>query len=122
MSKNVFHRLLTFCFNSFLYNTFLHLIGCDIRAWGQNQVPKKKIFEGKALIRTGPLPSVRPKPGFDIVNRNQGPISVSVSKPKLFLPKLPGSDWRTRSSCYCENLSTRKQRLSSHTTHCRIFQ
>ena len=31
--------------------------------------------------------SVRPKPGFGIGNRNQGPISVSVSEPKLFFPK-----------------------------------
>ena len=61
---------------------------------------------------------MQPKPsfGFGNQNRKQGP---SVSEPKLFLPKLPGGDWRTRSSCYCENLSTRKQRLSSHTTHCR---
>ena len=28
--------------------------------------------------------SVRPNPGFRIGNRNQGPISVSVSEPKFF--------------------------------------
>ena len=31
--------------------------------------------------------SARPKPGFGIGNRNQGPITVSVSEPKLFFPK-----------------------------------
>jgi hypothetical protein len=28
--------------------------------------------------------SVQPEPGFDIGNRNQGPISVLVMEPKLF--------------------------------------
>ena len=32
--------------------------------------------------------SVRPKLGFGIGNRNQGPITVSVSEPKLFVTKL----------------------------------
>ena len=31
--------------------------------------------------------SVRPKPGFGIGNRNQDQVLVSVSEPKLFLPK-----------------------------------
>ena len=63
--------------------------------------------------------AVRPKPGIGNQNRKHVPIFVPVSEPKLFLPKLPGGDWRTRSSCYCENLSMCNQRLSSHTTHCR---
>ena len=31
--------------------------------------------------------SVQLKPGFGIGNRNQGPILVSISEPKLFFPK-----------------------------------
>ena len=38
-------------------------------------------------VKKGHYISVRPKFGFGIGNRNQGPISVSVSEPKFFFPK-----------------------------------
>ena len=45
------------------------------------------ILNIKVVILSDAQLSVQPKPGFGIGNQNQGPISVSVSEPKLFFQK-----------------------------------
>ena len=54
--------------------------GISLPIFGQTRHQGTMVCLLFLLIRS----SVQPKPGFGIRNRNQGPISVSVSEPKLF--------------------------------------
>ena len=67
--------------------------------------------------------SVRPKPGFGIINRNQD--QVSVSGPKLFLPipKLPPLSFLILFSCFlCFVLDTCQVIQSNHDAFVQIIR
>ena len=70
--------------NSLLDNTF----SLQLNIW----LYVSKYFRGDSQNETelasGEVHSVRPKLGFGIGNRNQGPISGSVSEQNFFFPKL----------------------------------
>ena len=53
----------------------------------KKQFPFLNVIKCKTEADEGIGVSVGPKAGFGIRNRNQGPILVSVSEPKLFFPK-----------------------------------
>ena len=70
------------------------------------------------LWSTVMLSSVRPKPGFGIRNRNQGPLSVSVSEPKLFFRNHFFFNFSKQLSFCAKHISVTS--LVEHSAHCRL--